>query len=162
MGSQVQYACYTEVASTAKYRLHCDYRYRTAIKHEKSVGSQFIDLGADGVLDIKAGFHWDGPSGPLPDWQQYMRASLVHDALYELFRMGILPDDDEYLDAADKHFRDILKEDGVEGGVADLFYRTIKSKPVRRYALTRAPMNLETVYYAGNPAKFNKIGCECP
>jgi hypothetical protein len=45
-----------------------------------------IHLSADGVLTIKAGYRWDGASGPTFDTPSTMFASLVHDALYQLMR----------------------------------------------------------------------------
>lgn len=39
-------------------------------------------LTADGGLYVKAGFQWDGPSGPTFDDKWNLLASLVHDLLY--------------------------------------------------------------------------------
>ena len=39
-------------------------------------------------LEIKAGYAWDGPSGPALHTRCFMRSSLVHDALYDLIRQG--------------------------------------------------------------------------
>ena len=43
-------------------------------------------------LTIEAGYAWDGASGPTWDSKDSMRASLVHDALYQLMRVGLLPE----------------------------------------------------------------------
>ena len=45
----------------------------------------------DGKLAIRAGYCWDGPSGPTIDTKDFMRGSLVHDALYQLMREDVLP-----------------------------------------------------------------------
>ncbi len=51
----------------------------------------FIEIQEGGLLVIKAGYAWDGASGPTMDTKTSMRGSLVHDPLYELMRIGILP-----------------------------------------------------------------------
>ncbi len=43
-------------------------------------------------LIVEAGYAWDGASGPTWDSKSSMRASLVHDALYQLMRVGVLPE----------------------------------------------------------------------
>jgi len=60
---------------------------------------------------INAGYAWDGPSGPAFDTKSFMRASLVHDALYQLMREGVLPL--EFRKTADQIMRDICREDGM-------------------------------------------------
>ena len=40
------------------------------------------------VLTIKTGYAWDGASGPAIDTPSFMRASLVHDVLYQCMRQG--------------------------------------------------------------------------
>lgn len=44
------------------------------------------------ALTIEKGYAWDGASGPTWDSKSSMRASLVHDALYQLTRLGVLPE----------------------------------------------------------------------
>lgn len=49
-----------------------------------------------GSLTIKKGYRWDGPSTPRSFWNKKMgnmRASLVHDAIYDLMRLGIITHD---------------------------------------------------------------------
>lgn len=45
----------------------------------------------DGILYIKAGYAWDGPSGIAFDTPSFMRGSLGHDALYQAMREKLLP-----------------------------------------------------------------------
>lgn len=44
-----------------------------------------------GRLTIRAGYAWDGASGPTWDTPATMVPSLVHDALYQAIRAGLLP-----------------------------------------------------------------------
>lgn len=44
------------------------------------------------TLTIEKGYAWDGASGPTWDSKSSMRASLVHDACYQLLRVGVLPE----------------------------------------------------------------------
>jgi len=62
-------------------------------------------------LSIRDGYAWDGPSGPAIDTRNTMRASLVHDALYQLLRAGKLAP--SFRKVADKIYRQHLIEDGV-------------------------------------------------
>lgn len=69
-------------------------------------------LSASGnCLTIKAGYAWDGPSGPAIDTASFMRGSLVHDALYQLILEGVLPE--EHRADADNAMRDICRADGM-------------------------------------------------
>jgi len=54
---------------------------------KKSIKTDFIQLTTKGKLTIKRGYAWDGPSGLTVDTKTFMRASLVHDALYQLMRL---------------------------------------------------------------------------
>ncbi len=53
---------------------------------DEKVIDGFVRLGVDGALEIANGYAWDGPSGPTIDTKNFMRGSLVHDALYQLMR----------------------------------------------------------------------------
>ncbi len=62
-------------------------------------------------LWICKGYWWDGPSGPTIDTPDFMRGSLVHDAIYQLMREGKLSK--KYRKYADKLLVQICKEDGM-------------------------------------------------
>ena len=51
----------------------------------------WVRLDPDGRLAIRAGYSWDGASGPAIDTPNIMVASLAHDALYQLISEGHLP-----------------------------------------------------------------------
>lgn len=64
-----------------------------------------------GLLTMKKGYAWDGPSGPTIDTKNFMRGSLVHDALYQLMRNGQLAP--QWREGADQELRRICREDGM-------------------------------------------------
>lgn len=71
----------------------------------------WIELSPTGVIRIRDGYSWDGPSGPARDTKNFMRASLVHDALYQLIEERQLSKKNRK--NADKTMRDLCKEDGM-------------------------------------------------
>ena len=73
-----------------KYQLAEDYIRHIDLKGWP-VETEFINLDVDGCLFIRHTYAWDGPSGPTFDTDNSMEASLVHDALYQLMRLGLLP-----------------------------------------------------------------------
>ena len=73
-----------------KYQLAEDEVFETNIYPKIEVKTQFINLKLDGLLTIKSGYAWDGPSGPTIDRNENMRGSLAHDAFYQLIRNGWL------------------------------------------------------------------------
>ena len=64
------------------------------------------------TIYIKFGYAWDGPSGPTIDTENFMRGSLVHDALYQIFRENphIAR---EHKDTADRLLQSMCIEDGM-------------------------------------------------
>ena len=101
-----------------KYQLAEDYSIQTEISGY-DVGIGFLYLAPEGTLTIRSGYAWDGPSGPALDTPDSMRGSLVHDALYQLFRMALISQD--HRDYADELLVKICKEDGMEDFRADYF-----------------------------------------
>ena len=107
-----------------KYTLAESYSIQTAIRPERMAVTDFIVLDTDGLLHIRAGCPWDGPSGPTFDDDSNMRASLVHDALRRLQRMGQL--DMKYLREVHRAYYDICIECGMPEIRADYHYAAIK------------------------------------
>jgi len=95
-----------------KYQLCKTYTVWTEIRPPRVIKTQFICLTPDGLLRIRRGYAWDGPSGPAIDTPNFMRGSLVHDAFYQLMREGYL-DPEQYRRPADQLLRDICIEDGM-------------------------------------------------
>ncbi len=95
-----------------KYQLIKYYRHQTPIKIKRSVKIKgFVKLSSKGLLVASKGYAWDGPSGPTIDTKDFMRGSLVHDALYQLIRMKRLSMSERK--QADKLLRQMCREDGM-------------------------------------------------
>lgn len=74
------------------------------------IGNDFVTIDEDGLLHIAKGYAWDGSSGPAIDTRSSQRASLAHDALYQLVGHGSLPV--SLRRNADRVYRSICLEDG--------------------------------------------------
>ena len=100
-----------------KYVLEQDYYARIPFQLQiKKSPTTFIDIwyrddGECHALVIHMGYAWDGCSGPTIDTKGTMEASLVHDALYQLTRLGAYPlSKRKYID---KLFLTLLKKNKV-------------------------------------------------
>ncbi|WP_078124387.1 DUF1353 domain-containing protein [Leptospira alexanderi] len=85
----------------------------------------FVNLNREGLLNIDAGYAWDGPSGPTIDTKTFIRASLIHDALYQLMREEKL-DRIKYRENADQLLRKICLEDGMNFFRATYVYKFVR------------------------------------
>ena len=74
------------------------------------IKTDFIILDKQGNLVIQKGYAWDGPTG-IPDVKELMEPSLIHDALYQLIRMKLLPENMKK--KADKEFIKSAEQKGV-------------------------------------------------
>lgn len=101
----------TYIKCGGSYQLVKEYRVNTLLFPEYTIEAPRLKLDTKGILTISDGYCWDGCSGPVLDRKTNMRAGLVHDALYEIMRKGLLP----YTRwrEADVCFGNILKEDGA-------------------------------------------------
>lgn len=123
-----------------KYQLVEEYGFETGWNLPVSTGVGLIKLSKTGYLRIGVGYAWDGPSGPAWDTKSFMRASLVHDALYEMLRERRLPW--EYKKMADSLFREICLEDGMWGPRAWLAWKAVdwfgawSARPQKKKVLT--------------------------
>ena len=107
-----------------KYQLAFEYRVQTALRPPWVVKSAFLLLKPDGLLVIRKGYAWDGPSGPTIDTRSSMRGSLVHDALYQMIREGLLPATARL--RADEELRRLCIEDGMWKWRAALWFRAVR------------------------------------
>ena len=94
-----------------KYQLAESYETRIAVYPGGWIETDYIRLSPNGDLIIKAGYAWDGPSGPTIDTKSAMRGSLIHDALYQLMREELL--DKEWRGPADWIYEKACVEDGM-------------------------------------------------
>ena len=86
--------------------------------------TDYLKLAADGELVVKKSYAWDGPSGPTIDTPDFMRGALVHDALYQLIRMEVLPP--RYRAYADLLLKKICLEDGMSSFRAGYVYLAVR------------------------------------
>lgn len=110
-----------------KYQLVEPYRHRLPATFEVTRhydDGLYLSLDLAGVLSIRAGYAWDGPSGPTIDTRNFMRPSLVHDALYQLMREGHLPQSARA--AADDLLYDLCVADGMSRLRAWVVYRAVR------------------------------------
>lgn len=127
-----------------KYQLASEYRIKIKILPAEDISTDFVDLNADGELKVKNSYAWDGPSGPVIDTKENLRASLVHDALYQLMRLEKLKSR-TYRKTADKIFRNICKKDGVSSITANVYYKALRrfgkpaASPENKKKVRRAP-----------------------
>jgi hypothetical protein len=82
--------CYYKVKRHYKYKTAYDCVYQDKRFENLFITAPFIII-KDSVLTVKAGYAWDGPSGPTVDTPSFMEGSCIHDALYQLIRMKVLP-----------------------------------------------------------------------
>ncbi|SMC69553.1 Protein of unknown function [Desulfocicer vacuolatum DSM 3385] len=103
-----------------EYKLPRDYSILISIRPKTNIKTLHILLDTKGQLKIKKGFIWDGPSAPAIDTVDFMRGSLVHDALYKLIRDGHLKKTARK--KADRILQRICLEDGMPKIRAFLVY----------------------------------------
>jgi uncharacterized protein DUF1353 len=108
-----------------KYQLLDDYSHDVGILDTMHYGA-LLELQPSGILLIRTGYAWDGPSGPTIDTPDFMRASLVHDALYQLMRERVL-DWRRHRVAADLLLRDICLADGMRPARATWVYCAVRA-----------------------------------
>ena len=89
---------------------------------------------------IRSGYAWDGASGPTIDSKSSMEASLVHDALYQLMRMELLPQ--LYRNYADNFFKKICIIKGMWKFRAGAWFYAVKNFA----SVAASPKHLRRVY----------------
>ena len=108
-----------------KYQLKQQYTLQIDIKPPNPVTTEYIKLTAQGQLTVEEGYAWDGPSGPTIDTLNFMRGSLVHDALYQLMREGEI-DKAAWRERADRILQEICLEDGMSSLRAWAVYHAVR------------------------------------
>ncbi|MEJ2545996.1 MAG: DUF1353 domain-containing protein [Calditrichaceae bacterium] len=127
-----------------KYQLVETYKITLDIKLDDDIKTDYIELSKQGKLVIKKGYAWDGPSGPTFDTRNFMRGSLVHDALYQLMREEHL-ERSKYRKFADKLLQKMCKEDGMSSLRAWWVYQGVhlggdpSADPANKKPIIKAP-----------------------
>jgi hypothetical protein len=135
---------YIRYRADYKYQLENSYKINISIKPKSDIKTDFIDLDASGNLLVQKGYAWDGPSGPVIDTDENMRASLVHDTLYQLMRNEELSSK-THRKTADQLFKNICKDDGVSNLRASAYYKALRkfgkpaTSPQNKKIVHRAP-----------------------
>jgi len=107
------------------------YKYQTLSEAVFVLPAEFSGLDAANdwihlhgcILTIRKGYAWNGASGPTFDTPNSMRASLLHDALYQLMAEELLPR--QFKPHADSLFHAMLRNDGMSGIRAALWHRAV-------------------------------------
>ena len=108
-----------------KFQLAAPYTVDVGFKPMLSVSvGEWVSLSDQGILSIKDGYAWDGASGPVEQSPQILRGSLVHDALYQLMRAGVL--DQNYREQADMVLKRICIEDGMSHWYAQAVFSAVR------------------------------------
>ena len=95
-----------------KYQLTRDYAVWTGIHPLGNITYPFFTIGEDGWLRVKAGYAWDGASGPTFDTKSSMRPSLVHDCFCQAAKDGWI-DYKEFSPQYNQLFKSMCIEDGM-------------------------------------------------
>jgi hypothetical protein len=134
-----------------KYQLKETYEVVIDIRPAAAIETEFINLSVEGRLEIKKAYAWDGPSGPTFDTLDFMRGSLVHDALYQLMREELL-DRKIHRDAADRLLQRICIEDGMSKFRAAIVYQSVSrfgdpsADPAKKRPPVQAPKGCGMVF----------------
>lgn len=108
-----------------KYQLVAYYECHIGIIPTIPIDMDWVKLDETGLLRIKKYYAWDGPSGPSVDTKNFMRGSLLHDALYQLIKEGLLSP--ECRSEADNILRKICIEDGMSSFRAWYVYTAVRA-----------------------------------
>ena len=126
-----------------KYQTVADYTVNVSIFPIEDVETHFLSLSKAGVLKIKHGYAFDGPSGRVTiHTKTFMRGSLVHDSIFQLLRLQLIPKG--YRLEADQELRRICLEDGMWSWRAAYVYRAVRWFG----ASSASPENAKEIYTA--------------
>jgi hypothetical protein len=103
-----------------KYATTRDYRAKLDIIPYAPFSNDFFSMDMEGNVVIFKRYAWDGCSGPTIDRNNNMIAGLLHDAGYQMIRLGLI--DSKYKDYLDDLLHNVMVEDGAWGWEADLFH----------------------------------------
>lgn len=131
-----------------KYQLKSEYVGTIGIRPGVPIHTEYISLSQSGEIRLKNGYAWDGPSGPTIDTLNFMRGSLIHDALYQLMRERHL-DKNRYREPADRLLQSMCREDGMSALRAWVVYLGVRfagdpfADPASDKPVIRAPKSCQ-------------------
>jgi len=98
-----------------KYQLTEDSVYPTKILPPADIDTKFVSLSRDGMMILRAGFAWNGVSGPTVQRNSNRRGGAFHDGVYRLIRFGLMDflPRDEVREKADNMLKEIWLADGM-------------------------------------------------
>ena len=108
---------------TQPFAIQTEIRVSAYLK-DRIGGQRLIDLSPSGLVTVYPGYCWDGPSGPSVDTAAFIYASLIHDALYQLMRLGLL--DQKFRIHADRLMRKMNLDGGMSRFRAWYTYRAVR------------------------------------
>jgi len=107
-----------------KYTLFRPVDYAADIEVAEPGDWGLLAADGEGNLTIRQGYAWDGPSGPAIDSKNFMRGSLIHDALYQLMREQKIAQSQRK--RADEVLREVCRADGMSRIRAWWVYRAVR------------------------------------
>jgi hypothetical protein len=122
-GKRTNFTDYITYISKVKYQTTSPYSFKCGI-HGCIGGNSYVEIDPSGLIQIRSGYCWDGPSGPTVDTPDAMRGSLRHDALYQLVRLGVI--DDSNRQHADEIYAAACLEDGMPGIRETIHFKALR------------------------------------
>jgi len=107
-----------------KYQLVSEFAIAIELKPVEDIETPFVKLTKDGFLTITVHYAWDGATR-CPDFASLMRGALVHDALYQLMRLGKLEYRTDRL-SADRIFWKFCLADGMNRLLARIVFLAVR------------------------------------
>lgn len=108
-----------------KYQLAQGAMYASEIQIFEGINTKYFNMTLDGLIQVNAGYAWDGPSGPSLDTKNFMRGSLFHDIGYQMLREGLLPHGQGYRTKFDELLRHLCIADGMSKFRAWYVYESV-------------------------------------
>lgn len=127
-----------------KYKLAEDLHTFMNFEPPNDIITEYIEFYRDGKLILRRGYASDGPSGPTIDDETNIQGGFVHDAGYQLMRLGLLPKK-KYKPLFDRALEMICRIDGMGLTRAHTYYNA-----VTLLGHSSARQQKEEIYMCGN------------
>lgn len=132
-----------------KYQLVEKFSIELNFAPQKEIFTEFVRFTSYSTMNLNAGrltlakyYAWDGASGPCPDTPHIMKGALVHDALYQCIRLGLL-ERQPYRKLADETLRHLCLSNGMNKIWAQIVYWGVRLFAARGTHLQPEPPPLE-------------------